>query len=208
MRYLVLMLMALSLGLKTYAADMSVGLTKTVSPATAITATASVTVDEAPTPLYFNGSWLSIADYGVPGTPGGDAAKGVVAQQKAYKEAKDHNDVQGKVANSFWSSVQAWAYNNLAVDGIHSFQQSIQRDDKKRITNMDVLRPRLLLVEAELKAGQAVLSKAPLLDAGDAEHGKAFANEADQRTQASARLASNLLYVQRMLGEVAWPDAE
>ncbi len=175
----------------------------------ATTTSLSVTAHqpEFAVPANFNGSWIGVEGYGDKANPNGLAVyRSVEAQKAAYTAAKKANDLKGKVENSFWTSIQAWAFNNYGNHLIHKFDASVKFDEKHNIINKDELRPDLLAAKESLQAGLAILDGATSLhaDEGDAKV-KAYVAENRDRAAARVKLDSNLLYVQRQLGEKEWP---
>ena len=135
---------------------------------------------------YINGTWLVIENYGQPNSEGWQPSVDVRAQQAAYTAAKKSGDFQGKVDNAFWTSVQAWAYNNAGY---------------AKLKAADWAGAKELLLQ-----GQVVLNDGGALGEGaNAAQVKAFEGEEAQRSAVSAKLAKNLLFVQRNLGEKPWP---
>ncbi len=172
-----------------------------VTTSVAVSSTAKLVT---PHPVNFNGSWFSVANYGVQNTEGGKVAKSVAAQFKAYKDAKRERNLEGKLSNALWSSVQAWAWNNSAYVLIQRHIKAVAShvpDDKRE--------SRLHAAKNELMEGLAVLEFAGKLPEGDnEEQTKAFAAEKSRRAEAQAMLDLNLLYVKRALGEEPWPDSK
>lgn len=140
-------------------------------------------------PKWFNGNWRAVARYGDPGDVAGkQAAQEVKAQQAAYKAAKDAGKVEEMVANALWTSVQAWALNNAAFNIlIHDAQPIAPNDPETMVAKGLLLRAQNLLKDAEAST---------------------YPGEVAQREAASAKIESNLLYAQRLLGEKPWPAKE
>jgi hypothetical protein len=173
----------------------------------------AVPVSTITQPKWFNGNWMVVEHYGDPSNSSGMAAlREVEAQKKAYADAKkfkggEDDNLAAMVSSSFWTSVQAWAYNNYGHRLIAKHLKDIERDDKGRVTNMDKLKPNLEKAKSLLLAGLDILDHAPELGtpANDAQKA-GFEHEVAQRRDAKDKLDSNLLFVKRWLGEEPWPS--
>jgi hypothetical protein len=153
----------------------------TAAPAasTITTQAAAAPAVTVPTPKWFNGNWFAEAAKPGYGAPDDTIAPTVKAQQDAYTAAKTKDDLDGKLANAFWSSVQAWAFNNAA---------------RKAMADNDFTAAADLL-----EKGLAVLDAVPELSA-DVPKGAAD-GEKGQRALARKKLESNKTYVDAQLAK-------
>lgn len=124
------------------------------------------------TPRWFNGNFLAKnltnADY-----------KSIQAQMIRYETAKATHDLKGELDNSFWTSVQAWAYMNAG----------------KRAGNAQDLK----LALKDFKAGKAVLDN---VDTSSTVPER----EEVQEEKASNAIRILLLYTERCAGILVMPD--
>jgi hypothetical protein len=147
---------------------------------------------------WFNGNWFLVKQYGVSPKFGGsqegvNAYFEVLAQKKAYTEAKAAKDLAGMVQNAFWPSVQAWAYNNAANNLLSANKPSKEAAAKAK--------------ELLVKAAQ-ILTNAPESNPDSTDNdalSNALEAEEANRINAGAKISSNLDYAKRILGELEWP---
>lgn len=177
--------------------------TAAVASADAVTGTSMAGVEA---PKWFNGNWLVVPNYGRPNTDGGTAFDEVKVQAKAYKTAREAGDLKGlddKVKNAFWTSVQAWAYNNAGLAKIHEADAAGgPKAGEKALA---------IYSEAEtfLNKGLGVIHAAAKLEGGENDaQTAAFKGEVKARHDSRKMLAHNLLYAERCLGKKPWPKEQ
>lgn len=160
------------------------------TPLGAVSAPAAVTLSALPsTPKWFNGVWYNLKNYGAPGDT---AMAEVEAQKKAYAAAKAALDVPGIVANSFWPSVQGWAYNNAGYRILQTITEPVSTADTKDKA-----------AQAKTYFLKAITAVDAVADpSGPAD---AVAHELAEREKVAATAGKSLYYTQQVLGEKPWP---
>lgn len=153
----------------------------------------NVDTDQVPTPQWFNGNWFPYSDRSTTDTAS------IASQTASYKEAKQHGDLENTLANAFWPSVQAWAFNRAArgqikkADGEHQPDKSAHLNEALTYTKAGL---NVLTTVAEVPAPSG--STTAVMGAFKSEH--------YERDKARRALNSNQLYIERELGLKAWPN--
>ncbi len=145
---------------------------------------------------WIDGNWLTVEHYGDPNSAeGAQALAEVTAQQSAYTAAKKINDVDGMVKNALTTSAAGWALQNAGYRLILKIKQpavgeAYSDEDTTNATS----------AKEWLQKALDYMKTAPTDGLTDAQ----IKGRADVVKMAN----KNLLYVQRVLGEIPWPKED